>query len=43
MACEAIRENVEGSYKLKKHKPGFDEGYSKVLDKKKPSRTAIII
>jgi hypothetical protein len=39
-AWETIRENIKisakeslGYYKLKRHKPWFDEGCSKILDK----------
>jgi hypothetical protein len=40
-ACEMIRENIKisakaslGYFELKKHKPWFDEGYSKLLDRR---------
>jgi hypothetical protein len=41
-AWETIRENIKisanenlGYYELKKHKPWFGEGYSKLLDQRK--------
>jgi hypothetical protein len=40
-AWETIRENVKASlgyYELKKHKPWFDEGCSKLLDPRKQAR-----
>jgi hypothetical protein len=42
---ETIRENIKisaketlGNYELKKHKPWFDEGYSKLLDHRKQAK-----
>jgi hypothetical protein len=42
---ETIRENVNisakeslGSYELRKHKPWFDEGYSKLYDQRKHTK-----
>jgi hypothetical protein len=44
-AYETIRENIKisakeilGHFKLKKHKPWFDEGCSKLLDKRKEAK-----
>jgi hypothetical protein len=43
-AWETIRENIKISvkksihYELKKHKPWFDEGYSKLLDQRKQGK-----
>jgi hypothetical protein len=44
-AWETIRENIKisakeglGYYELKKHKPWFDEGCSKLLDQRKQAR-----
>jgi hypothetical protein len=44
-AWKTIRENIKisakgaiGCYELKKHKPWFDEGYSKLLDQRKQAK-----
>jgi hypothetical protein len=44
-ACEMIRENINfpakeslGYFELKKHKPWFEEGCSKLLDKRKEAK-----
>jgi hypothetical protein len=44
-AWEAIRENIQisakeslGYFEMKKHKPWFDEGYSKLLDQRKEAK-----
>jgi hypothetical protein len=44
-ALETIRENIKiptkesiGYYELKKNKPGFDEGCSKILDQRKQNQ-----
>jgi hypothetical protein len=44
-AWETTRENIKNSakeslgyYKLKKHKPWFDKGFSKLLDQRKQAK-----